>query len=211
VPTHFLKALRQICDDNGLLLLFDEVQTGIGRTGHFFGYQRTGVAPDVMGLAKGLGGGFPIGACLATAEAGKGMTAGTHGSTFGGNPMATTVGNAVLDVVLADGFLEKVQRSAISFRQRLAEIKDRYPTVIKDVRGEGLLIGLGAACPNGDLVSALRAEKVLSVAAGDNVVRFLPPLIIEEPDIAEAITRLDRAAARVVRAQAAEQSKKAAG
>ncbi len=197
VPTPFLKALRQLCDERGLLLVFDEVQTGVGRTGHFFAYQRTGVTPDVMGIAKGLGGGFPVGACLATAEAGKGMTPGTHGSTFGANPLAMAVGNAVLDIVLAPGFLERVQRAALLFRQRLAELKDRHPTVIREVRGEGLLLGLVAACPNDRLVVALREEKLLAVAAGDNVVRLLPPLVIEEAEIAEAIGRIDRAAARI--------------
>jgi acetylornithine/N-succinyldiaminopimelate aminotransferase len=201
VPTLFLRALRDLCDQHGLLLVFDEVQTGVGRTGSFFAYQRCGVTPDIMGIAKAIGGGFPLGACLATAEAGKGMTAGTHGSTFGANPLAMAAGNAVLDVVLAPGFFDKVQRSAILFRQRLAEIKDRHPGVVAEVRGEGLLLGLVAVCSNGDLVDALRAEKLLAVAAGDNVVRMLPPLIIEETEIADAVGRIDRAAARIERAQ----------
>jgi acetylornithine/N-succinyldiaminopimelate aminotransferase len=206
VPTPFLRALRELADRNGLLLAFDEVQTGVGRTGSFFAYQRYGVTPDVMGIAKAIGGGFPVGACLTTAEAGKGMTAGTHGSTFGANPLAMAVGNAVLDIVLAPGFLDRVRRSAILFRQRLAEIKDRHPNVVADVRGEGLLLGLAAVGPNGELVDALRAEKLLAVAAGDNVVRMLPPLIIEEPDIAEAIERIDRAADRLERAQREKKS-----
>jgi acetylornithine/N-succinyldiaminopimelate aminotransferase len=201
VPTPFLRSLRDLCDQHGLLLVFDEVQTGVGRTGSLFAYQRCGVAPDIMGIAKAIGGGFPLGACLATAEAGKGMTAGTHGSTFGANPLAMAAGNAVLDVVLAPGFLDKIQKSAILFRQRLAEIKDRHPGVVADVRGEGLLLGLVAACPNGELVDALRAEKLLAVAAGDNVVRMLPPLIIEEPEIADAVDRIDRAAERIERVQ----------
>jgi acetylornithine/N-succinyldiaminopimelate aminotransferase len=207
VPTPFLRALRELCDQHGLVLVFDEVQTGVGRSGSFFAYQRCGVEPDVMSIAKAIGGGFPLGACLATAEAGKGMTPGTHGSTFGANPLAMAVGNAVLDVVLAPGFLEKVQHSAILFRQRLAEIKDRHPGVVADVRGEGLLLGLVAACPNGELVEAMRAEKLLAAAAGDNVVRMLPPLIIDEPEIAEAIARIDRAAERVERAQREKQLK----
>ncbi|HKA72080.1 MAG TPA: aspartate aminotransferase family protein [Xanthobacteraceae bacterium] len=193
----FLKTLRQICDEHGLLLIFDEVQTGVGRTGHLFAYQKTGVTPDIIALAKGLGGGFPLGACLATAEAAKGMTAGTHGSTFGGNPLAMAAGNAVLDVVLAPGFLERVQQTALLFKQRLAEVKDRHPAVIAEVRGDGFLIGLRALVPAGDLVDALRAERLLTVAAGDNVVRLLPPLIVGEPEIAEAVARLDRAAARL--------------
>jgi acetylornithine/N-succinyldiaminopimelate aminotransferase len=194
---HFLKALRQICDEHGLLLIFDEVQTGVGRTGHLFAYQQFGVAPDVMGLAKGLGAGFPIGACLATAEAAKGMTAGTHGSTFGGNPLAMAAGNAMLDVVLAEGFLERVRHTALLFKQRLAELKDRHPAVIAEIRGEGFLIGLRALVPAAELVDALRAERLLSVAAGDNVVRLLPPLVVGEPEITEALARLDRATTRI--------------
>jgi acetylornithine/N-succinyldiaminopimelate aminotransferase len=202
VPNEFLQALRELCDRRGLLLVFDEVQTGIGRTGQLFGYQRSGIAPDVMALAKALGGGVPIGAVLATAEAGKGMTAGTHGSTFGGNPLAMAAANAVLDVVLEPGFLERVRYHAILFRQRLSEIKDRHPTVIDDLRGEGLLIGLRAVGPAGDLVAALRGQNVLSVAAGDNVVRLLPPLIISEAEIADAIVRIDAAATALERAAA---------
>jgi acetylornithine/N-succinyldiaminopimelate aminotransferase len=199
-PTPFLRGLRELADRNDLLLVFDEVQTGIGRTGSFFAYERYGVVPDIMGIAKAIGGGFPLGACLATTEAGKGMTTGTHGSTFGANPLAMAVGNAVLDVVLAPGFLERVRRSAILFRQRLAEIKDRHSGVVAEVRGEGLLLGLVAKCPNGELVDALRAEKLLAVAAGDNVVRLLPPLIVEEREIADAVSRIDRAAERIARA-----------
>ncbi len=201
VAPQFLKALRQICDEHGLLLVLDEVQTGIGRTGELFGYQRSGITPDVMALAKALGGGFPVGACLATAEAAKGMTAGTHGSTFGGNPLAMAVGNAVLDVVLGDGFLDNVRKTSILFRQRLAELKDRYPSVIAEVRGEGLLIGLKVVVPQGDLVSELRAQKLLTVAAGDNVVRLLPPLIAGETEVTEAIGMIDRACARLAQAQ----------
>jgi len=195
--THFVKMLRQLCDEHGLLLIFDEVQTGLGRTGHLFAYQRIGVTPDVMALAKGLGGGFPVGACLATAAAAQGMTAGTHGSTFGGNPLAMAVGNAVLDIVLAPGFLDRVRRTALTFKQRLAEIKDRHPAVIAELRGEGFLIGLRALVPAGDLVDALRAERLLSVPAGENVVRLVPPLIVDDADIGEAMARLDRAATRL--------------
>src|SRR5262245_21987886 len=187
VPPEFLRALRRLCDDNGLLLIFDEVQTGIGRTGELFGYQRTGVTPDIMALAKALGGGFPLGACLATSEAGKGMTAGTHGSTFGGNPLAMAAANALLDVVLADGFLDHVRRMGLLFKQRLAEIKDRYPQIVAEVRGEGLLVGVRAVVPSGGLVDELRAEKMITVAAGDNVVRLLPPLIVSEAEIADAV------------------------
>jgi acetylornithine/N-succinyldiaminopimelate aminotransferase len=156
VPPAFLRALRELCDKHALLLVFDEVQTGIGRTGELFAYQRAGVVPDVMALAKALGGGFPIGACLATADASKGMTTGTHGSTFGGNPLAMAAGNAVLDVVLAPGFLDHVRRMSLLLKQRLAEIKDRYGLLIAEVRGEGLLIGLRMVPPAGEMVDALR-------------------------------------------------------
>jgi acetylornithine/N-succinyldiaminopimelate aminotransferase len=204
VPNSFLQSLRALCDQHGLLLIFDEVQTGVGRTGHFFAYERTGVTPDVLGLAKGLGGGFPVGACLATADAGKGMVAGTHGSTFGGNPMAMAVGNAVLDVLLAPGFLEGVRKKALLFKQRLAEIHDRHSDVISEVRGDGLLLGLRTTVPNTELVDALRAEHLLAVAAGDNVVRLLPALIISDSEIGEVINRIDRAATNIERALAAK-------
>jgi acetylornithine/N-succinyldiaminopimelate aminotransferase len=200
VEPSFLRALRELCDQNGLLLVFDEVQTGMGRTGELFAYQRTGVTPDIMPLAKALGGGFPVGACLATAEAAKGMTAGTHGSTFGGNPLAMSAANATLDVMLAPGFFDRVKTVALLFKQRLAEIKDRYPSLIAEVRGEGLLIGLRALVPAGQFVDAIRAEKMLTVAAGDNVVRLLPPLIVSEQEIAEGVARLDRACAKLAAA-----------
>jgi acetylornithine/N-succinyldiaminopimelate aminotransferase len=197
VPPEFLRALRRLCDKHGLLLVFDEVQTGVGRTGELFAYQRCGSTPDIMALAKALGGGFPVGACLATAHAAKGMTTGTHGSTFGGNPLAMAAAGAVLDVMLADGFLERVRRIALVLKQKLAQIKDRHPAVIAEVRGEGLLIGLRAVVPSSDLVDELRAEKLITVAAGDNVVRLLPPLIVSEEEVADAIERLDRACARI--------------
>jgi acetylornithine/N-succinyldiaminopimelate aminotransferase len=193
----FFRELRRICDEHGLLLAFDEVQTGIGRLGEMFGYQKVGVTPDVMALAKGLGAGFPIGAVLATEEAAKGMTPGSHGSTFGGNPLATAVGNAVLDVVTEPGFLDHVRKIALLFKQRLAEIKDKHPSVIAEVRGDGLLIGLKCQVPSGELIDALRAEKLLAVGAGDNVARLVPPLIVSEAEVAEAVARLDRACARI--------------
>src|SRR5262245_35097025 len=211
VEPSFVKARRQICDEKGLLLAFDEVQTGIGRLGEMFGYQRLGVTPDVMGLAKGLGAGFPVGAVLTTAEAGKGITPGTHGSTFGGNPLAMAAGNAVLDEVTKPGFLDNVRKMALLFRQRLAEIKDRHPTVIAEVRGEGLLIGLKAVVPQGELADACRAEKLLSVLAGDNVMRLVPPLIVTEAEVTEAIARLDRACSAIERAQQGALKKGAVG
>jgi acetylornithine/N-succinyldiaminopimelate aminotransferase len=200
VPHTFLRALRKLCDDNGLLLIFDEIQTGFGRTGDMFAYQHAGVTPDIMAVAKALGGGFPVGACMATAEASKGMTAGTHGSTFGGNPLAMAVGNAVLDVVAADGFLDRMKKNALLFKQRLAELKDRHASVIAEVRGEGLLMGLRMVPPVSEMVDELRNEKMITVAAGDNVVRLLPPLIIGEHEIAEAIARIDRACTRLAQA-----------
>jgi acetylornithine/N-succinyldiaminopimelate aminotransferase len=205
----FLRALRALCDQHGLLLVFDEVQCGMGRTGELFAYQRTGVTPDIMALAKALGGGFPVGAFLTTKEAGKGMTPGTHGSTFGGNPLAMAASNAVLDVMLEDGFLDRVKRTGLLFKQRLAEIKDRYPDVIAEVRGEGLLLGLRCVVPSGDLVAALREEKLLSVGAGDNVVRLVPPLVVSEAEVGDAMAMLDRACARV--AKAAAPAKQGAG
>lgn len=198
-PPEFLRALRELCDKHGLLLVFDEVQTGVGRTGDLFAYQHTGVAPDIMGIAKAIGGGFPLGACLATEEAAKGMTAGTHGSTFGGNPLATAVGNAVLDVVLEPGFIDRVRQMSLLLKQRLAELRDRFPSVISEVRGEGLLIGLRAVPPAASLVDELRAEKMITVGAGDNVVRLLPPLTVTEADIGEAVARIERACTRLAK------------
>jgi acetylornithine/N-succinyldiaminopimelate aminotransferase len=195
VPTQCLRGLRELCDERGLLLILDEVQTGVGRTGRLFAYERSGIAPDIMSVAKGIGGGFPLGACLATAQAAKGMTVGTHGTTFGGNPLAMAVGNAVLDVVLAPGFLPHVERVAILFKQRLAELKDRHPAVVAEIRGEGLLLGLRLHVPNTDFAAAARAEGLLTIPAGDNVVRLMPPLVIGEEEIREAYGRLDAAAA----------------
>src|SRR5438132_8419874 len=195
----FLRSLRALCDQHGLLLIFDEVQSGMGRTGELFAYQRTGVTPDVMALAKALGGGFPVGAVLATNEAAKGMTTGTHGSTFGGNPLAMSAANATLDIMLAPGFFDHVKKIGILFKQRLAEIKDRYPSLIAEVRGDGLLVGLRAVVPNGQLVEALRGEHLLAVAAGENVVRLVPPLIISETEVGEAMGMLERACTRLAR------------
>ena len=210
-PPQFFRELRQICDEHGLLLAFDEVQTGIGRLGEMFGYQKIGVTPDVMALAKGLGAGFPIGAVLATDEAAKGMTPGTHGSTFGGNPLAVAVGNAVLDEVTKPGFLDHVRSIALLFKQRLAEIKDRHPSVISEVRGEGLLIGLKCEIPNSEVIDAFRAEKLLAVGAGDNVARLVPPLIVTEAEVADAIARVDRACIAIERAREGASKQGAAG
>src|SRR5579883_255851 len=196
-PHAFFKALRELCDEHGLLLALDEVQTGMGRTGELFAYKRLGIVPDVMSLAKALGGGFPIGAVLATGEAASGMSAGTHGSTFGGNPLAVAAANAVLDVMLRPGFFEHVQKMSLLLKQKLASVIDRHPNVVSEVRGEGLLIGVKAVVPSTDLVAALRAEKLLTVGAGDNVVRFLAPLIVSEAEIEQSVAMLERACAAI--------------
>jgi acetylornithine/N-succinyldiaminopimelate aminotransferase len=211
VEPAFLRALRELCDEHGLMLVFDEVQSGMGRTGELFAYQWSGVTPDIMSLAKALGGGFPVGAVLATSDASEGMTAGTHGSTFGGNPLAMSAVNATLDVMLAPGFFDHVKRIGILLKQRLAEIKDRYPALIAEVRGEGLLVGLRMLVPAAELVDATRVEHMLTVGAGDNVVRLLPPLIVSEREIAEGVTRLDNALARLNRAHAPTPTSSAGG
>src|ERR1700726_91539 len=192
-PLAFFRALRQLCDETGMLLVFDEVQTGMGRTGELFAYKRTGVTPDVMSLAKALGGGFPIGACLATADAAAGMTPGSHGPAFGGTPLAVAAANAVLDVMLTPGFFEHAQKMSLLLKQKLASVVDRHPGVVAEVRGEGLLVGVKAVIPSADLVTALREQKLLTVGAGENVVRFLPPLIVTGAEIEESVARLERA------------------
>ena len=184
--TAFLKGLREACDEFGLLLFFDEVQTGIGRTGHLFGYEWVGVTPDVMSIAKGLGGGFPVGACLATDRAAVGITAGTHGSTFGGNPLAMAVANTVLDVILEDGFLANVRTTGDALMGQMEGLAKQWPQIIESVRAVGMLIGLKCVVPAGDMVTACREAGLLTVPAGDNVCRLLPPLIIDQSHVAEA-------------------------
>ncbi|MCG8272426.1 aspartate aminotransferase family protein [Aquamicrobium sp. NLF2-7] len=202
LSTQSLKRMRELCDRHGLLLIFDEVQCGIGRTGKLFAYEWSGVAPDVLAIAKGIGGGFPLAACLATEEAAKGMTAGVHGTTFGGNPLAMAVGNAVLDVVLADGFLEEVQHKALLFKQGLAAICDEFPGVIEGIRGSGLMLGLKCAVPAGEVNTALRQHKLLAVPAGDNVIRLLPPLTLTEEEIQEGLSRIRASVASLANAPA---------
>jgi acetylornithine/N-succinyldiaminopimelate aminotransferase len=189
----YLRGLRTVADEFGLLLFFDEVQCGMGRTGRLFAHEWAGVAPDILSTAKGIGGGFPMGACLATEEAAKGMTQGVHGTTFGGNQLAMAVGNAVLDIVLADGFLDRVSQAGLLLRQRLAELQDRFPDVIEQVRGEGLLLGLKTLVTPAEFAAALRAEKLVTIPAGDNVVRFLPPLIISDSEILDGVRRVEAA------------------
>jgi len=197
VPPEFLQGLRALADKHKILLILDEIQCGMGRTGKLFAHEWAGIAPDIMAIAKGLGGGFPVGAFLGTEAAAVGMTAGTHGSTFGGNPLAAACGNAVLDVVLAPGFLEDVARKGLLLKQRLAELKDRHPGVITEVRGQGLMVGLKLKPPVGDMIAALTAEHMLAVTAGENVLRLVPALIVSDAEIGEAMTRLDKAAARL--------------
>jgi acetylornithine/N-succinyldiaminopimelate aminotransferase len=203
VPPHgFLRQLRDLCDERGILLVLDEVQSGMGRTGKLFAHELSGVTPDIMAVAKGIGGGFPLGAFLATKEAGKGMTVGTHGTTYGGNPLATSIGSAVLDVILAPGFLDAVAHKGIVFKQKLAALKDQFPNVIAEVRGEGLLLGLRLNVPNTDFTLAARSEHMIVIPAGENVVRLLPPLIIEETEMNEAIARLEKTCRRMSGASA---------
>ncbi len=183
VPAQCLKGLRELCDKEGILLIFDEVQTGVGRCGKLFAHQIHNVEPDIMAIAKGIGGGFPLGACMATEAVALAMILGTHGSTFGGNPLAMAIGNAVLDVVLEDSFMDEVNDKSILFRQHLAELVDTYPDLLEGVRGQGLLIGIKAKAANLDLIAAMRDVGLLTVGAGNNVIRILPPLIINEDDI----------------------------
>ncbi len=193
----FLHGLRAAADEHGLLLIFDEVQTGMGRTGWLFAHQYAGVIPDVMTLAKGLGGGFPIGACLARGEAAATLQPGSHGTTFGGNPLACAVANAVLDVVLADGFLEAVRDNAAVLWEALEPLPRRYPSVIAGVRGVGLMLGLQCRPEPGVLIERLTAHGLLAVPAADNVVRLLPPLIIGPAHVREAVAILETACAEL--------------
>jgi len=197
VPPAFLRGLRGVCDRHGLMLIFDEVQTGVGRTGRLYAYEHCGIHPDILTSAKGIGAGFPMSACLATADAARGLTVGVHGTTFGGNPLAMAVGNATLDVILAPGFLERVAKLGLDMRQRLAELKDRHNAVIEEVRGEGLLIGLKLKAPPASFAEAALNLKLLVIPAGDNVVRILPPLVVSDEEIAEGVRRLDATCAAV--------------
>ncbi|MCP4184680.1 MAG: aspartate aminotransferase family protein [Hyphomicrobiales bacterium] len=193
----FLRHLRRKCDEHDIVLIYDEVQTGVARTGKLFAYQWSGVEPDVMALAKGLGGGFPMGACLARGSIAASMSPGTHGSTFGGNPLAMAVANAVLDVILGDGFLDHVNKMSGRFKQYLSEFLDTYPDLFDEIRGEGLLLGLKCKVPNTQVTVALRENGVLVVPAGDNVIRLLPPLIINEDELGETCERMEEAFAQL--------------
>ena len=203
LPDPCLKGLRDLCDEHGLLLILDEIQCGMGRTGRLFAHEWAGIAPDIMMVAKGIGGGYPLGALLANEGAARGMTAGTHGSTYGGNPLGCAVGCAVMDEVTADGFLDAVNARAGVLRQRLEGLVATHPDVFEEVRGAGLMLGLRCRAANTDVVAAGHDAQILTVPAGDNVVRILPALTITEEEIAEGVSRLDAAAAAVSRKIAA--------
>jgi acetylornithine/N-succinyldiaminopimelate aminotransferase len=192
----YLKGLRAICDEYGLVLVFDEVQCGMGRTGKLFAHEWAGVAPDVMAIAKALGNGFPVGACLATEQAAVGMVPGTHGSTFGGNPLAVAAGNAVLDVMLEPGFFDRVQRTSRLLEGRLEALVAAHPRLFAELRGSGLLLGIRCqpALTAGDFVAQLRANGLLCLTAGENVLRILPPLVVSEAEIADGLGIIDKVA-----------------
>ena len=199
-PLEYLRALREIADEFGLLLIFDEVQCGVGRTGKLWAYEWAGIEPDILASAKGLGGGFPVGAILASEKAASGMKPGLHGSTYGGNPLAMAAANAVLDVVLAPGFLDQMDAVARDFWNRLTPLPGKFPGVIEDVRGAGLLLGLKCVVANTDLQTELRdSQQMLTVGAADNVLRLLPPLTIEEQHVTEAIEKIEAACAGLAR------------
>ncbi|MCE9649855.1 MAG: aspartate aminotransferase family protein [Parvibaculum sp.] len=193
LPNEDLRRIRALCDEAGILLVLDEVQTGFGRTGKLFAHELAGVTPDIMAVAKALGGGFPVGACLATENAARGMTVGTPGSTYGGNPLAMAVAGAAVAIMTKPEFLEHVRDMGRSLSQKLAMLADQHPRIIEEVRGEALMLGLKTKVPNTDLVEALRTEHMLTVGAADNVVRLLPPLIIDETHLDEAVEKIGRA------------------
>ena len=193
IPWSFFRQLREIADKHSILLIFDEVQSGIGRTGKLFAYEWTGIEPDIIAIAKGIGSGFPLGACLATQAASEGMNAGTHGTTFGGNPLAMAVGNTVLDIVTEPGFLERVSELGLLLKQKLAQIVDDNSDIFELVRGEGLWLGLKCKVPNQDVVASIIDQNLLVVGAGENVIRIMPPLIVDQEQIDDACKRIESA------------------
>ncbi len=195
VPPQCLRGLRALCDEHGILLILDEVQCGMGRTGKLFAHEWAGIAPDIMMVAKGIGGGFPLGAVLATGRAADGMTVGTHGSTYGGNPLACAIGCAVMDIVTAPGFLESVSRVSGRLRQGLEGLVAAHPEIFEAVRGEGLMLGLKCRVPNTEMVAAGYGVRVLTVPGAENVLRLLPPLTLTEDEADEGLRRLETAAA----------------
>tara|TARA_A100001015_G_scaffold271268_1_gene324697 strand:- start:1249 stop:2412 length:1164 start_codon:yes stop_codon:yes gene_type:complete len=192
IPAECLVGLRKICDENDLLLILDEVQCGIGRTGKFFAFEWSGIEPDIVPIAKGIGGGFPIGACLVNKKAGSGMKPGSHGSTFGGNPLAMSIGNAVLDIIFEKNFLDNVISQGNYFEEQLLKIKKKFPHIIEDIRGKGLLKGIKLKVENTKFINQLFEQKLLVVKASENVVRLLPPLIVNKNEIDEAISIIDK-------------------
>ncbi len=202
----FLRGLRTACDEFGIFLALDEIQCGMGRTGKLFGHEWAGIEPDVISAAKGIGGGFPLGAVLAKEAVGKYLIPGTHGNTYGGNPLACTAGNAVLDVILAPGFLDDVVRKGNVLMAELRKIVTEFPTVFSEARGKGLILGLKCVVPAGEVQAAFTAQGLMTVTAGDNVLRIVPPLVITDSDIAEAVAMMRRGAATCVPAQGAAQA-----
>jgi acetylornithine/N-succinyldiaminopimelate aminotransferase len=195
IAPELLRAIRKLCDETGTLLVLDEIQTGVGRTGRLFAHEWLGITPDIMTVAKAIGGGFPLGAVMATADAANGMTVGTHGTTYGGNPLAMAVGNEALDMVLEPGFLDRVNAVAGFLNQQLGALVASHPAIFSGVRGQGLMLGLTMKVPNTDFITAARQAGVIVLPAGDNVVRLLPALTISEDEVREGIAAMDRAAA----------------
>ena len=195
IAAEFLRALRKLCDEKGLILIFDEIQTGMGRTGKLFAHEWAGIEPDIMCIAKGIGGGFPLGATLATDEAAKGMTVGTHGTTYGGNPLAMAVGNAAIDLATAPGFLDHVNKVANYLNQQLGALVAGHPSLFESVRGQGMMLGLKMKTPSGDFITAAREAGLIVLPAGDNVVRLLPPLTLSEAEAREGVELMGKAAA----------------
>ena len=192
VPDFCLKGLREICDEKEILLILDEVQSGIGRTGNFFAFESSGISPDIVPIAKGIGGGFPLGACLVSKKVSVGMTPGTHGSTFGGNPLAMSVGNAVLDVVLEKDFLKQAREKSKYFYDGLSNLKKNYPKIISEVRGVGFMLGLKLLPDSNEFLERLMENKMLAVKASENVIRLLPPLTVQKKEIDEALNKLEK-------------------
>lgn len=197
VAPEFLRALRKICDDNGLLLILDEIQSGLGRTGKLFAHEWAGITPDIMTLAKAIGGGFPLGAVLATADVAQAMSAGTHGTTYGGNPLAMAVANEAIDMLLEPGVLDHVNRIANYLKQQLGALVAAHPALFEDVRGSGLMLGLKMKTPSGDFITAARANGLIVLPAGDNVVRLLPPLNLSEAEVRDGIALLNKTASDI--------------